>query len=119
MEEELRNAEEADRRKKEDERLLALTPPAQTAGTIEANSQLSAAVSETPGESPYAGEAVYPPVIPAAPEVPAEETYPRILPPSTGEPVPAAQPGSLAALTENPTARTEATSPDPEQAPHG
>jgi sec-independent protein translocase protein TatB len=94
MEEELRNAEEADRRKKEDERLLALTPPAQTAGTIEANAQLSATVSGTPGESPYAGEAVYPPVIPAAPEIPAEEAYPRILPPSTGEPAPAERPAS-------------------------
>jgi sec-independent protein translocase protein TatB len=121
MEEELRNAEEADRRKKEDERLrlLPLTAPAQTAGTIEANSQRAEAASGRPGESPYAGEAVYPPVIPVAPEVPTEEAYPRILPPSTGEPVPAERPGNLAALTENPPAQTEATSPNPEQAPHG
>jgi sec-independent protein translocase protein TatB len=96
MEEELRNAEEADRRKKEDERLrlLALSAPAQTAGTIETNSQFSAAASGTPGESPYSGEAIYPPVIPAAAEVSAEETYPRILPPSTGEPAPAERPAS-------------------------
>jgi sec-independent protein translocase protein TatB len=140
MEEELRNAEEADRRKKEDERLrlLALSAPAQTAGTIEANSQPPEAASGTNGESPYAGEAVYPPVTASAPEVPAEETYPRILPPSTGEPVPAERPASAgpgligqdftpgieAAESTSEVSQTDSQapqqpSPDPEPAPHG
>ena len=50
MEEELRNAEEADRRKKEEERLraLALAAPAQTAGTTEAVSQVSDASPSAP-----------------------------------------------------------------------
>ena len=41
MEEELRNAEETDRRKKEEERLRALALAAPAAGTIEAGSQVS------------------------------------------------------------------------------
>jgi sec-independent protein translocase protein TatB len=98
MEEELRSAEDADRRKRDEERQRALAVPAQTAGTIEAVTQVPEA-SVTPSaanESPYPNEAVYPPVVAAAPEAPAEETYPRILPPSTGEPVPAAKPESPA-----------------------
>jgi sec-independent protein translocase protein TatB len=117
MEEELRNAEEADRRKAEEERLraLALAAPAQTAGTIEAGSQVSesrpgatAADAGTPtpvanGEStvtsPYPGEVEYPAGASAAvPETPAEEPYPRIQPPSTGEQVQAAEPSAPAAV---------------------
>jgi sec-independent protein translocase protein TatB len=122
MEEELRNAEEADRRKKEEERQLTLAAPAQTAGIVEGvslvseagsfgelgtssaasgmegNLQASETDSGTPGAiaSPYPDEGVYPDVITAAPEAPAEETYPRIQPPSTGEPVAAARPGRRA-----------------------
>jgi sec-independent protein translocase protein TatB len=98
MEEELRSSEDAERRRKDEERQRALAAPAQTAGTIEAVSQFPEAGSGMPGtiESPYPNEVVYPPVIAAAPEAPAEEAYPRILPPSTGEPVAAARPGSPA-----------------------
>jgi len=83
MEEELRNAEEAERRKKEAERLSALPSSEQSAPV----SPVSATTSATPAESPYPNEALYPAA--AA----SEEPYPRILPPSTGEPVAAAKPG--------------------------
>ena len=92
MEEELRNAEDADRRKQEEERQRALTlaAPPQPVLTIEATAGTASQV-----ESPYAGESVYPPVIAPAVEDAPEETYPRILPPSTGEQVPAARPWNL------------------------
>jgi sec-independent protein translocase protein TatB len=124
MEEELRNAEEADRRKAEEERLraLALAAPAQTAGTVEAVPQVSesrpgapipdagATVSMANGEasvaSPYPGEIEYPAgASAAAAETPAEEPYPRIQPPATGELVQAAAPFAPAA--------EPATSPEP------
>jgi sec-independent protein translocase protein TatB len=123
MEEELRNAEDADRRKKEEERqrALALTVPAQPA-IIEAASQVqdfqvqasqvpeagpgapavaplpsADQVGASPVENPYPGEEQYPSVIaPAAADpAPADEaeTYPMIQPPSTGEQVPAARHG--------------------------
>ena len=92
MEEELRNAEEADRRKKEEERLRALAaqaPPAQMAPPMPAD----------PTPDPYSQEALYPQGAPTA-ESPASaetegtapESPPRIQPPSTGEPVAAARP---------------------------
>jgi sec-independent protein translocase protein TatB len=93
MEEELRSAEDADRKKKEEERLstLALAAPAE--------------VTETPGttagasvESPYPGEDQYPAAI--GPETPPQEAYPSIQPPSTGEQVPAARPVSQATSVE-------------------
>lgn len=93
MEEELRSAEDADRRKKDEERLRALAPPSNGISPV----QEAAPAAFVANESPYANEAVYPPVIAAAPEAPTEEAYPRILPPSTGEPVEAARPGSPAA----------------------
>jgi sec-independent protein translocase protein TatB len=136
MEEELRNAEEADRRKKEEERLrtLALAAPPQSAGTdaesqvsevsagspqtgpglrggsVGASNEIEAPVEDGqfPAPSPYPGEAVYPAVPPA--EFQHEETYPRIQPPSTGEQVPAARPGSLAAQIEVPAAAADETS---------
>lgn len=64
MEEELRNAEEADRRKKEEERQLAL------AASVAAE---QASVSADPPATPVGAL--------------AEESVPRILPPSTGETV--------------------------------
>jgi sec-independent protein translocase protein TatB len=102
MEEELRNAEEADRRKKDEERrsALALAAPAETALV----SPLPQAASATPTESPYPDGIIYPAVTAAAPEAPAKEPYPRIQPPSTGEPVPAAQPGKQAAQPKAPAA---------------
>jgi sec-independent protein translocase protein TatB len=91
MEEELRNAEEADRRIKEEaERLrqLALAPAAET--TVAA-AETAVALAETPAEtespnqSPYPYESTYPEV--AAPDAPAEGIYPRIDSATTDEPV--------------------------------
>jgi len=89
MEEEFRNAEEAERRKKEEERLSALPSSEQAAAVPPALESASA----TPAETPYPNGAVYPTSAAAT----SEEPYPRILPPSTGEPVAAAKPGKRAA----------------------
>jgi sec-independent protein translocase protein TatB len=136
MEEELRNSEEADRRKKEEERLkaLALAAPAQT---IESGAQVSESqVSEArPGAttsvgdgtfvangearvaSPYPGEIEYPAgVMAAEAEAPAEEPYPRIQPPATGEQVQADGPSApTTGLDADPAATTE-TEVEQEQA---
>jgi len=104
MEEELRNAEDAERRKKEEEqrRNLALTAPAQE--SVSADPPAVNAI-----ESPYAGEGHYPPeTTPAA--TPAEETTLRIQPPSTGEQVPATRPSRLAGL-EGPANEISAAAP--------
>jgi sec-independent protein translocase protein TatB len=106
MEEELRNAEESDRRKNEDERLrtLALTTPApaelappapETPIAAPAIVQSSAAVMESvyPSETQYPSSAAEAPIDAAL----GEEAYPRIQPPSTGEQVAAAKPNSRAA----------------------
>ena len=91
MEEELRTAEEADRRKKDEERLKALAlaaPPAPA--------ETPASAATPMAESPYApGLTDPPPIAAAAPDRP-EESEPRILPPATGEPVPAARPNRYA-----------------------
>ncbi|MGA2649461.1 MAG: twin-arginine translocase TatA/TatE family subunit [Terracidiphilus sp.] len=138
MEEELRSAEEADRRKKEEERLRTLP-----AGTVEVEQRkLSApeAVAHLVPSEPVETvlPAVYPPnlddgVIPvaatSAPMPVTEETTPRILPPSTGEQVFAAPPHSLTALAraaqeQNSAEPADAAEPtaqesEPEQAAHG
>ena len=91
MEDELRKAEDADRRKKEE--ALALAAPAVV------DSQLSEARAGVP-ESPYPGESVYPAVSPG--EFQHEEAYPQIHPPSTGEPVAAERPGRMMEQGETP-----------------
>ena len=118
MEEELRNAEETDRRKKEEERLrtLALAAPAPAEPTIET------AVPPPVTESPYPGEIEYPPVASAAvPDPPAEEPYPRIQPPSTGEQVAAEPPASpatsLDASLEGNVSASPVAIPDPGATP--
>jgi sec-independent protein translocase protein TatB len=83
MEEELRNAEEADRRKKEEERQRALA--AQTA------TEQASVTADPPAQQQES---------PADPI--AEEGTPRIMPPSTGETVPAAKP-TRAVDPESPT----------------
>jgi sec-independent protein translocase protein TatB len=93
MEEELRSAEDADRRKKEEERQRALAAPAPPA--LPALAPATTAI-----ENPHPEEGVYPPAIAATAEPPAEDTYPRIQPPSTGEQVAAARPNSLTALAQ-------------------
>ena len=85
MEEELRTAEDADRRKKEAERLSALPSSEQPA----AESPATETASETPAESPYPDQVPYS----ASAAAYSEEPYPHIQPPSTGEQVPAARPG--------------------------
>jgi len=96
MEEELRSAEDADRRKKDEERqrALELTAPAQPAVTIEAVSQVSEA---RPFDELTVGSGA-----PGVPQTTAnnaetkpEETSPRIQPPSTGEQVAASRPWNL------------------------
>ncbi len=124
MEEELRKAEDVDRRKKEEERVaaLALTTPAVVDSQIP-KSETGAPASSAAGiESPYPGEAVYPAVSPA--EFQREEPYPRIQPPSIGEPVEAERPGRMAAPLDLPAAEVASetstvTNPVTEQANHG
>ncbi|MGA3160261.1 MAG: twin-arginine translocase TatA/TatE family subunit [Terracidiphilus sp.] len=98
MEEELRTAEEAERRKKEEERLSAIASSAEPAATV---SPVPDSASATPAESPYPDQVLYP----ASTAVATEEPYPRILPPSTGEQVPAAQPGKRAIQAKAPAAK--------------
>jgi sec-independent protein translocase protein TatB len=102
MEEELRSAEEADRRQKEEERLraMALVAPSPAPAALPADPQAQVIDAQFPvgdAVSPYPGEALYP-VQPSV-EIPAqrEETYPRIQPPTTGEQVSATPPNRLAA----------------------
>jgi sec-independent protein translocase protein TatB len=97
MEEELRNAEEGDRRKKEEERLRTLSLAAPAAET-------PAAEAGAPAASPYPWESVYPPVATPAAEAQPGETAGQIQPPSTGETVAAAPPNSPAAQGELPGA---------------
>jgi sec-independent protein translocase protein TatB len=126
MEEELRSAEEADRRKKEDERINALTVEA-TAPKLSAPEAMAplvppsstsalndATIQSATTDTIYPDDGVYPPVVAAPPETPADAAYPRIQPPSTGEQVPAARPNSLTALAK--TANGDQASPaaDPE-----
>jgi len=92
MEEEFRLAEEADRRKAEEEKSRDQVP----ALAIGVDSQVTESRPGAP--SPYSGEGVYPDVSPA--EFQHDEPYPRIQPPATGEPVQAARPGSVAAQVE-------------------
>src|ERR1019366_7233285 len=88
-EEELRNAEEADRRKKEEERQRSL---AALAATEQASVSADPAPAK-PIESPYPGEGPYPSQYPPEDPAAAEPTVPRILPPSTGETI--ARPGRV------------------------
>jgi sec-independent protein translocase protein TatB len=124
MEEELRKADEADLRKKEETRLASLTlaAPAQVgvdsqvpeSGPGAPSSQGSeagtaAAVANAPAavESPYPGEDVYPPVIADLPKATAEETLP-----AAQIAIPAAKDAGTA--TSEPPAETPVT----EQARH-
>ena len=104
MEEELRSAEEADRRKKEEERLRELAlkaPPAPASSEPAAPAETAAAPPH--GGSPFREDVVYPPSAPAAEREPSDTT-PRIQPPATGEPVPAARATIAANESEAPPA---------------
>jgi sec-independent protein translocase protein TatB len=98
MEEELRNAEESDRRKKEEERLKALALAAPAVETPATDAQTSEAGEVIPTPSPYPWESVYPPVTTPVAETQQvtsaepEESSLQVQPPSTGETVAAAPP---------------------------
>ena len=97
MEEELRVSEEADRRKKEEERQRSL---AALAATEQASVSADPAPVK-PIESPYPGEGNYPAQYPPENPAAAEPAVPSILPPSTGETIAAARPNrSQEPLTE-------------------
>jgi|HubBroStandDraft_2_1064218.scaffolds.fasta_scaffold150024_2 sec-independent protein translocase protein TatB len=119
MEEELRTSEEADRRKKEEERLKALavtaTAPKLAAPEPEAAATIDATVPSAKAESSTPSADVYSPEVAAPSETQSEETYPRIQPPSTGEQVPAARPNNLNALAEAADAQCAANAAAAEQ----
>jgi sec-independent protein translocase protein TatB len=112
MEEELRNAEEADRRKKEEERQRTMAAQL----TIE---QASVSADPPPpvnaSESPYPGEGTYPPQYPlesSATTPAAEESFPRIQPPATGETVASSWPARHAELTGETSENSATPIPD-------
>jgi sec-independent protein translocase protein TatB len=120
MEEELRNSEEADRRKREEaerQRTLALNAPAQVPAIEAPAPQSPSEANERSEDAPAASEIPYSPESShgdfVGQEAPAEDSYPRIQPPSTGETVAASRPGSAA------VEKTEAQSAPPaaEKAP--
>jgi sec-independent protein translocase protein TatB len=125
MEEELRKAEDVDRRKKDEERVAAqalAAPPVVDSPIPTAGAGTFVAAGAAGIESPYPGEAVFPEVSPA--EFQREEPYPRIQPPSIGEPVEAERPGRMAEPLDLPAAEaasetTPVTNPATEQANHG
>ncbi len=101
MEEELRLSEDADRRKKDEERrnqLAQSTPPQESVSADPPPVQVNAAESPYPGEGQYPESKAQDPVsseetTPRITDaVRAEETTPRIMPPSTGETVEAVRP---------------------------
>ncbi len=102
MEEELRNAEDADRRKKEEQRLaaLAVAAPAPPAATVETALPSATSVMESTypeqTQSPSQNEPE------SAGAMAPDETKPLIRPPATGEPIPAAKPASDGELFEAP-----------------
>ena len=142
MEDELRKAEDGDRKSREQgtgirDQVSALAGNAASqvpesgsgAPVISPDARVSEARPGAPLpagaegiESPYPGEAVYPPVSPA--DFQSGEPYPRIQPPSIGEPVEAERPGRMSAPLELPAAEaasetTPVTNPATEQANHG
>jgi sec-independent protein translocase protein TatB len=133
MEEELRSVEDAERRKKEEERLRAVMPvevSAEDGGDdSQENNGTDSQVSDSrPGppdgsgapcsvESPYPNEGYYPATTAAEDSWAKaaklgdseEAAYPQIQLPTTGEPVPAARPGKRTAQVKKPVAAKNAT----------
>ena len=123
MEEELRNAEEADRRQREEaerQRALAATPPAQ----IEASNEPVRAESEAGSFDPYR-EPEGPDSYDAAifdqhpPEAEPEANQLTVQPPASGAPVPAKAPTARASALPAEAAEAGDESRAPEQAPSG
>jgi sec-independent protein translocase protein TatB len=107
MEEELRNSEEADRRKREEaERQRALAAPATPgaeAGAVSPAAESESGTTAAPSEGPYPSGMQPRPTASglSAPETPPEESSPRILPPSIGETITADRPGSVSCEVES------------------
>jgi sec-independent protein translocase protein TatB len=109
MEEELRNAEDADRRKADEERMraLAVTNTTPKLSAPEAMASLLPASSVEPAPDPDAVESPYPvgDVFSSATAenagAVAEETIPRIQPPAEGEQVAAARPNGHTSLASD------------------
>ena len=129
MEDELRKAEDADRQKKEAERVAALAAPA-AVQVLEPGTGVPAPAIEAPSvgvpvvdgqfpvPSPYPGEAVYPEVAPA--DFHQHEPYPQIQPPSTGEPIEAGRPNRMAEAGQPPAEiRPDDSAAAMEREPHG
>ena len=140
MEEELRNAEEAERRQKEEterQRTLAAAPAPQLEQTVSQAAEPTTATSESTPPAPASTESPYPNETPgprhpnlAADETRAEEptppasevaaspaaepSAPRIQPPSTGKTVAAERPGAQPQRHEPaaPTLRDPAQAPE-------
>jgi sec-independent protein translocase protein TatB len=97
MEEELRVAEEADRRKKEEAQRLQLTASQTTQESVSATAAVASAIDTSSAPSEVGAPVV------ATPEgLKTEPAEPRILPPSTGETVASTRRSELAELTEPP-----------------
>jgi sec-independent protein translocase protein TatB len=95
MEEELRNAEEADRRQKEEaerQRQLAANPPAQIEASVTDSAGTGLAETTAPDDSGYPYNSTYGEI--AETQEKSETAQPSIQPPATGEPVPAAWPAN-------------------------
>ena len=133
MEEELRTSEDADRRKKEEERLRALALTAPTPVQPALAESVSQATEVNPGALNEILAAENPDGrgrMPVRLEAPVEETLPRIMPPSTGEPVAASRPNSPTTLAQasddtdatsdivSETVPAEQPASEPEQAAH-
>jgi sec-independent protein translocase protein TatB len=111
MEEELRNSEDAERRKKEEDRLraMALEAPVQAVPAVTGEtSEVSQVPESGPGApSPYSEEGLYPEMNAEVTVAEPEETVPRIQPPTTGEQV-AADPSNRQAAQVGVSAEAEA-----------
>lgn len=112
MEEELRNAEDADRRKKEEERQRSLAALAATE-QASVSADPPAKTLELPPPPVVTESEPYPPDTTDANA--SEASVPRIMPPSIGETVAAARPGRVAEpSSEIPAESTPSTAPQPD-----
>lgn len=126
MEEELRNAEEADRRQREEaerQRALAAAPPAQPA-QLEASVEASGTEAEASSSYAY-GEAEGPDSYDVAifdqrsPEAEPETEQLRVQPPATGAPVRAESPTSRATAAPAEAVESGEEAGIPQEAPSG
>ena len=113
MEEELRNAEDADRRKKEEERQRSLAALAATE-QASVSADPPAKTLELPPPPVVAESEPYPPDIPEASA--SQESVPRIMPPSIGQTVAAARPGRVPEPTSEMPAEPTPATPSPSNA---